>query len=169
MFWDCEFYNYINVYTYFGVYDYSLSISNLNCDPANGFYSATYYAGCSAYQNTSVNINPSGSGYSYYSYNSVDCTGPATISTNGSIPCGCSTLTSPNSVNPGGLVFTSSSYYYTLANAVPNICPGGSTCFAGSSQVILENGDSKLISDVVIGDRVLSYSSKSQVLVYLYL
>ena len=32
-----------------------------------------------------------------------------------------------------------------------------STCFAGSSEVTLENGDSKKISEVIIGDRVLSY------------
>ena len=36
-------------------------------------------------------------------------------------------------------------------------CKSSSSCFAGSSEVTLENGDSKKISEVIIGDRVLSY------------
>ena len=106
-----------------------------------------------------------------YSYSSFDCRGSSTDESTYSNPKECDDH-QDDETTTGDDYFTSNELYLS------SYCTGGSdgytftpitssgesssssTCFAGSETVTLESGVSKLIADVVVGDRVLASTAQ---------
>jgi len=117
------------------------------------FLSAQFYAGCTVVGTSSINMIATSTLGTYNSYANTACTGTATPTTV-TVPLGCD-ATAINTV------FLNIAAYYNSGSS-----SSSSVCFSGSSEVTMESGAIKQISDVVVGDRVLAYSSKTQSAVF---
>ncbi len=154
-----------------GTYQLGFKSSKCDSDPYSGYWLSLYGTlSISAYDlctNSNKFTCENGVG-KLFSYGSIDCSGDAIDSEQYSNPSNCDSVQNDDK-SSGDDEFTSDASYETI------YCTSGgdgytfsplsytddvAKCFAGSEAVTLESGASKLISEVVVGDRVLASTAQ---------
>jgi hypothetical protein len=167
-----------------GIYQLGFTSSKCNSYPYSGYWTSVpsyfiltfgksfySYDSCMAQTSGAIKFTcDSGVGMLNY-YSSYDCSGSSTSESTYSNPKECDDHQDDDETT-GDDYFTSNELYLS------SYCTGGSdgytftpitssgesssssTCFAGSETVTLESGVSKLIADVVVGDRVLASTAQ---------
>jgi len=99
--------------------------------------------------------------YDYNLYSVANCAGTKTGTSTEALANYCTPSVNVDATNPFSV-----SAEMTVVTAASSSSSDDKVCFAGSSEVAMESGAIKQISDVVVGDRVLAYSSKTQSAVF---
>jgi hypothetical protein len=157
-----------------GTYQLGFTSSKCNSYPYSGFWLSLYwslniysYGSC---VNSKIFNCENGVG-TLYTYDYSDCSGTASDSEQYSNPMECDDYQDDEETT-GNDYFTSDQAYlssyctaggdgYTFTPLTSSSSSSSSSeCFAGSETVTLESGESKLISEVVVGDRVLASTAQ---------
>jgi len=124
------------------------------CNANNFIVETVDTLGCTAFSGSSVKISCTSDSLTVSSYAGTSCGGTASL-TQTYTAAQLGFVTSCSDQNYQGLVF-----------ACQSSSSSSSSCFAGSETVQLQNGNTKQISQVEIGDAVLSYNPVSGVFSY---